>query len=132
MVKRIIKPSYTQEQIMTFEELIATTAQPVIVANINGIITAINGPFTAEFGWIESDLIGKSLTTIIPSALRDAHQLGFSAYASTGKASLLGQHLDLEIVKEDGSVVLADHYILSGNIDGRKAFAAQITFRQEG
>ncbi|NDV24289.1 PAS domain-containing protein [Desulfovibrio sp. JC022] len=117
---------------MTFEELLAITAKPVIVADINGIITAINAPFTIEFGWTESGLVGKSLTTIIPSALRDAHQLGFSAYASTGHASLLGQHLDLEIVKEDGSVVLADHYILSGTVNGRKTFAAQITSRQEG
>ncbi len=114
---------------MNFEELIATEDKPVIAADINGIILKINQAFSDAFGWQPDDLIGKSLTAIIPSALRDAHQLGFSAYISTGKASLLGQHLDLEIVHGDGTVSIANHYILSGEINGNKSFAASITAR---
>ncbi len=116
---------------MNFEELIRTEDSPVISANLDGIITKINKAFTEQFGWNESELVGKTLTAIIPPALKDAHQLGFSAYLSTGKSTLLGQNLDLEIVKKDGSIELADHYILSGEIEGRKAFAAQIIIRKE-
>ncbi|WP_421903661.1 PAS domain S-box protein [Maridesulfovibrio sp.] len=115
---------------MTFEELITITDKPVIAADINGIITMINTAFSKDFGWQAEELVGKPLTIIIPSALRDAHQLGFSAYISTGKASLLGQHLDLEIENSDGSLSLADHYILSGEIDGKKSFAASISPRK--
>lgn len=115
---------------MTFEELISVTDKPVIVADGNGIISTINTAFSKEFGWQQEDLAGKSLTTIIPSALRDAHLLGFSAYISTGKASLLGQTLDLEIENSDGSLSVAEHYILSGEIDGEKSFAASISPRK--
>ncbi len=115
---------------MTFEELIAVTDKPVVASNINGVISMINAAFSKEYGWKEEELVGSPLTTIIPSALRDAHQLGFSAYISTGKASLLGQHLDLEIKNSDGSVSLADHYILGGELDGKKSFAAIINPRK--
>ncbi len=114
---------------MTFEELIKTTDKPVIAADLKGIITMINSSFTESFGWKEAQLIGTPLTSIIPSALRDAHQLGFSAYISTGKATLLGQHLDLEIVSSDNTVSLADHYIMSGEVNGEISFAASITPR---
>lgn len=117
---------------MTFKELINFQDSAVISADHNGIISMINKSFSDKFGWTEPELIGKPLTIIIPSALRDAHQLGLSAYLSTGKASLLGQRLDLEIINSDGSVESAEHYILSGEIDGQKAFAAQITPRTKG
>ncbi|NDV27684.1 PAS domain-containing protein [Desulfovibrio sp. JC010] len=114
---------------MTFEELIAITEQPVVIAGSDGIIVKINTPFSREFGWQEADLAGRPLTAIIPSALRDAHQLGFSAFLSTGKASLLGQTLDLEIEHKDGSATLAEHFILSGLIEGKQRFAARIVPR---
>ena len=114
---------------MTLEELITISDSPVVAADTNGIIFKINESFTENFGWKQQELVGKPLTTIIPNSLRDAHQLGFSAYISTGKASLLGQHLDLEIISSDGSVSLADHFILSGEINGKKSFAARIVPR---
>ncbi|WP_027720177.1 PAS domain S-box protein [Maridesulfovibrio zosterae] len=111
---------------MNFQELIKVEDQPVISADFTGAIVCINKAFTAEFGWTETELVGNSLTKIIPSALRDAHQLGFSAYLATDNATLLGQHLDLEILAQDGRILMAEHFILSGEINGQKAFAAQI------
>ncbi|WP_034603087.1 PAS domain S-box protein [Maridesulfovibrio frigidus] len=111
---------------MTIKELLENNEKPVIAANTNGIITSINTAFTREFGWTENDLKGKPLTAIIPKPLRDAHQLGFSAFLSTGKASILGQRLDLEIAKADGSIDLATHFIISEIVNEKHSFAAMI------
>ncbi|MBI9113062.1 PAS domain S-box protein [Maridesulfovibrio ferrireducens] len=111
---------------MTIKELLENKDKPVIAANTNGIITNINDSFTREFGWTEKELKGKPLTAIIPKPLRDAHQLGFSAFLSTGKASILGQHLDLEIAKADGTIELARHFIISEIVNEKHSFAATI------
>ncbi|SDK80031.1 PAS domain S-box-containing protein [Maridesulfovibrio ferrireducens] len=116
---------------MKIKELLENKAKPVIVADINGIITSINESFTREFGWTENELKGKPLTAIIPKPLRDAHQLGFSAYLSTGKASILGQHLDLEIAKSDGTVESAKHFIISEIVNEKHSFAATIEPRNK-
>ncbi|WP_051261357.1 PAS domain S-box protein [Desulfovibrio inopinatus] len=84
---------------------------PCIHVNHRGIITDVNPAFCTTFHWNAEDLLGASLTTIIPEKLRDAHHLGFSRYLETQIPTLLGESLALDIKAGDGHILAAIHRI---------------------
>ncbi len=100
---------------------------PVIVADADGFIVAANAPFHQTYRWSQEDLAGKSISAIIPPALRDAHHLGFSRFKLTRAPKIQDTPLDLEIWCGDGSVRLAQHFIWHQDLDGAEHFIATIT-----
>lgn len=111
---------------MTIAELRRQTNEACICSDHEGTVTDVNSAFTALFGWRREEIIGQPLTTIIPVNLRDAHQLGFSRFLTTGKPTLLNQPLSLKALAKDGRVFDAEHLIVAEYSEGRWAFAARI------
>ncbi len=111
---------------LTIDALKAETAIPAIIVDHDGTIVHINEVFEETWGWQKDQLVGESLTTIIPDNLRDAHHMGFSRFAVTGKPTILNQALELIILKADGQETPAEHYIIAEEIDGNWVFGATI------
>jgi PAS domain-containing protein len=109
------------------EELKSDNRMPVIIVDDGGVITHVNSCFEATYGWKMEELLGKILTVVIPLALRDAHNLGFSRFLVTDKPTLLDQPLDLKILKGDGTEQSASHLIIAEKQDGKWIFGAMIT-----
>jgi PAS domain S-box-containing protein len=82
--------------------------------------------FEKTWGWKKEELVGQTLTTIIPANLKDAHHMGFSRFLLTGKPTILNQALELVMVLADGEEVLAEHFIIAEKIDNKWAFGATI------
>ncbi len=110
----------------TIEEIRRETVIPVVVADHDGRITFVNEQFRRVFGWQQDEILGKSLTLLIPPNLHDAHHLGFSRFLTTGKPTLLDQPLKLNAVTKDGRVFEAEHIITAKQEQGRWVFAATI------
>ena len=110
----------------TIDEVRRETELAALIADEQGYITHINPSFTAIFGWKPEEIIGKSLTIIIPKSLHDSHHLGFSRFLTTGVPTLLNQPLQLKAVKKNGEVFEAEHLILAEKQKGRWVFAATI------
>lgn len=99
---------------------------PVITSDTNGIITSVNSSFEKEFQWPAAKLIGQPLTRIIPKNIHDAHNLGFSRYMMSGKATLLDTPLDLMIETGTGQTIAARHLISLKEKNGQAYFSAEI------
>lgn len=110
----------------TLDAIKQETDVPVVIADHRGLITFVNQPFTAVFGWTPKEIIGKSLATIIPTNLHDAHHLGFSRFTSTGTPTLLNQPLALKAVGKNGKEFDAEHFIVAEQRDGQWMFGATI------
>ena len=110
----------------TIEEMRGETGVPSVIADHQGVITYVNGRFEAVFGWRAQEIIGKSLATIIPPNLHDAHHLGFSRFLTTGKPTLLNQPLKLRAVTKAGREFDAEHIIIAEQKDGQWIFGATI------
>lgn len=110
--------------------ILAIHDDPVIAANDLGLVTYINEAFTELYGWTADDLIGKELTVIMPEKFREAHQFGFSRFLTTEQPRIAGKPLPLEVVFKDGTVKLAEHFILADKKDGVWRFAATIIQRE--
>jgi PAS domain S-box-containing protein len=113
----------------TVQGIIDQTELPAVAINEHGLFTFINQAFETEFGWGKDQLMGQPVTTIMPPHMRETHNVGFSRYLVTEKATLIGKPLPLSILYRDGRIVMAEHYILAEKIDNTWRFAAVITPR---
>jgi PAS domain S-box-containing protein len=111
---------------LTIDALKAKTHIPVIIVDHRGIVVHINQIFEKTWGWKKDVLIGKTLTTIIPDTLKDAHHMGFSRFLLTGKPTILNQAIKLPILPADGKETIAEHFITAEKISGNWVFGASI------
>ena len=111
---------------LTIDALKAETAVPVIIVDHEGTIVHINQMFEKIWGWQKDQLVGESLTIIIPENLKDAHHMGYSRFSLTGKPTILHQALELLIRQADGKEAAAEHFIIAEKISGNWVFGATI------
>src|SRR5688572_17054603 len=111
---------------MTLAELEAELEIPVIIADSHGVILRVNQALATLFGYTISEMLGEPLSMIIPPALRDAHQAGFSRFLATEKPRLLNQALMLKALRKNGSEFTAEHFIITEVRDGNRFFGATI------
>lgn len=111
----------------TYNDIIKEEKLPAVAIDHRSVFTMINRAFTETYGWEESELLGQSVTMIMPEHMRDAHTVGFSRFLSTEQPSLLGKPLPLEVYCRDKRTVSAEHYIVGEKHQGTWRFAATIT-----
>ena len=116
-----------EKAMQSIEDLKLRTDVPVVVANHEGFVMYINSSFTTILGWKEEDVLGEPLTKVLPGSFRDAHNLSFSRFQSTERASVLNHPLQLKtLTKEDGEII-TEHLIIAEKIDNQWFFAATLT-----
>ena len=108
------------------DDMLKEQAVPVIVLDKEGVITFVNEAFEKEYGWKKSELLKASVYVIIPTALRQAHNIGFSRFLSTETPTLLEKPLRLPILCKDGQQRDAEHVIVADKQEGAWRFAATI------
>ncbi len=109
------------------EELKNRNDVPVVVANHEGFIVQINSAFTTVLGWEEDDVIGEPLTKVLPGSFRDSHNLAFSRFQSTERASVLNHPLQLKTLTKQSGEIITEHFIIAEKINGQWFFAATLT-----
>ena len=115
----------TVMQALTIEQLKQSDI-PVVIADDQGNIVDVNAPFEAVFGWTAQDIIGQSLTIILPPFFRDSHNLGFARFSATGESTVLNHPLMLKAVSKDHREIESEHFIIAEKQDGRWRFAATL------
>lgn len=100
---------------------------PFIVANRLGMVCDINEAFEAVFGWGRQDLLGESLSQILPEAYKMSHQLAFSRFQlPPTQSAVLGHPLRLATRCADGSEIVSEHFIVAEERAGEWYFAATL------
>jgi PAS domain S-box-containing protein len=120
------KTDVTHNYPQTVTEILAAKDLPVVAIDQTGLFTFVNGTFENTYGWTAKELVGQSVTQIMPPYMRDAHRVGFARYLTTERATLLGKALALPVYYKDGRIVDAEHYILGEKLNGDWRFAAII------
>ncbi len=115
---------------MTVNDFLNDATAPVVGMDQDGSVFFLNDAFEAAYGWTKEDLLGKSMTAIIPANMRDVHQIGFSRFLQTGTPTLMGKPLHLPILRKDGRILSAVHLIIADKIDDRWRFVAKITLER--
>jgi len=84
--------------------LIVDTAHDAFIGiDARGCIVNWNAQAASTFGWTRAEALGRSLTdTIIPPALRAAHQAGMRRFHATGETPVVNRRLELTALHRSG------------------------------
>lgn len=89
----------------TDEHLLGLDLKWTIVADQDNYIDFVGDEVAGLLGWKPSALAGRRLTTIVPPSLHEAHLVGFTRYQLTRKPVLMGQPINVDAIRFDGSSV---------------------------
>lgn len=85
------------------DAMAATASFAIIETDARGIVMDWNPGATAIFGYAKTDMIGRSLASIMPERLREQHLAGMQRVADGGASRVLGQSLRLEGLHKNGN-----------------------------
>jgi PAS domain S-box-containing protein len=95
-----------------------TASDATFTITENSTIIYVNPAVERIFGFHPSELLGQSLTTIIPQRMRDAHHHGIRRYRETGRRNIPWSGVELPGLHKDGREVPLEisfgEYILDG------------------
>jgi PAS domain-containing protein len=99
---------------------------PVVVADHEGNIVDVNSHFETVFGWSAQEIIGQSITVILPPFFHDSHNLGFARFSATGESTVLNHPLLLKAVTKNNQEIESEHFIIAEQQAGQWLFAATL------
>ena len=117
-----------------FRSVAITSRDTIIMADEDGVITYFNPGAEQTFAYDAREVIGHSLTTLMPERFRDGHRRGFARYIATGESNVLGRTIELTGRRKDGSEFPLELSLSSWDRNGGLAFAGiirDITHRKE-
>ncbi|WP_138759048.1 SpoIIE family protein phosphatase [Modestobacter altitudinis] len=88
--------------------LLEALPDTVVVADRGGRIAYVNPAVRTLLGHRPEDLVGQSLTVLMPERLRRGHGTGFARYAATGRGELVGATTQLPALHAGGHEVPID------------------------
>ena len=86
--------------------IIDTALDGVIVMSSSGVIEQFNPAAERIFGYSREAVLGRPLAEVlVPEASREAHRNGLAHYVDTGEARILGQRIEIDGLRADGTQV---------------------------
>ncbi len=107
--------------------VVASALDCIVIIDEAGCVIEFNPAAETVFGYVRADVIGRPIVdVIVPPALRDAHQKGFTRYLSSGVATVLGRRVEIEGMRSDGSIFPVELAITEVRLPGRRLFTAHL------
>ncbi|MFQ5451321.1 MAG: PAS domain S-box protein, partial [Nitrospinaceae bacterium] len=106
----------------------------IITIDERGNIESYNLGAEKIFGHRVSEMLGKNIMRLMPLSYRGNHEQSFQKYLQTGEAKIIGQDIQVEGLRKDGSVFPLDLAISELVLDKRRLFIGilrDITRRKE-
>ncbi|WP_203472324.1 PAS domain S-box protein [Dissulfurispira thermophila] len=94
----------------------------IITADLDGNIIFLNESAQKFFGYSSEELLGKSLTMLIPDACKSEHIFGFNRFIKTGKSHIIGKTYEIAGKKKDGTEFPIELSLSTWHIKGNRFF----------
>ncbi len=91
-----------RESEVRFRSVTQSANDAIIAADSGGNIISWNNGAKHIFGYDEAEVLGSSLTVLMPEIYRTAHQNGMERHAATGESHVIGQTVELTGLRKDG------------------------------
>lgn len=93
-----------EESSQRYSATVNTALDCIILMDQYGKITEFNPSAETTFGFKREEALGQDMAElIIPSRYRTAHREGLQRFLSTSECNAIGQHVELEAIKKDGT-----------------------------
>ena len=92
-----------RESEVRFRALAQSANDAIISAGADGRIVFWNEAAQRIFGYEEAEILGHPLALLMPERYREKHERGLERYQATGEPHIIGQMLELEGLRQDGT-----------------------------
>ena len=86
-----------------FRSVAQSAKDAIITADKSGKIAFCNTAADIMFGYRENELIGQTISILMPQRFRKAHERGMARVAASGKTRLINETVELFGITKDGS-----------------------------
>ncbi len=86
-----------------FRSVVRSAHDAIISIDSRGKINFWNKAAEIIFGYSADEMVGKTLTLIMPERFRQKHQKGINRVVSTGKSRIIGKTVEVAGLRKDGS-----------------------------
>jgi PAS domain S-box-containing protein len=100
--KRDLCVEFLGETEQRFRSVAQSAVDAIISIDATDEIIFWNQGAARIFGYSEEEVLGKSVTMIVPEPYRDAHRRGVENYLRTGRPALIGRTEELEGLRKNG------------------------------
>jgi len=117
-----------------YRSVIQTAVDAILTADSTGAIISWNRGAQNIFQYNESEILGKSLTVLMPEKYRDAHKSGLGYVSKGGEPRYMGAAIKVTGLRKDGSQFPMELVLSSWEEDERMFFTGiirDVTLRQE-
>jgi two-component system NtrC family sensor kinase len=99
----------------------------VIVIDEESRVIGFNPMAEKTFGYSAGEAMGRRIgELIVPPHLRAQHEAGLKRYMTTGQASVLGQRVEVEAMRKDGSIMPVELAITEVKTESGRLFTAYL------
>ena len=88
-----------------FNAIIESAIDAIIVINAHGIMSEANAAACRLFGYLEDEMIGKSVNMLMPDFHATRHDGYIRNYLETGQARIIGIGREVQGLKKDGKLL---------------------------
>ena len=109
-----------------FDSIAALSPDAIICANDRNLITSWNRAAEQIFGYTEAEIVGASLSLIVPVAFRRMHENGLFRVAAGSTPTLVGKIMAVQALRRDGTEFPIELSLTAWQENGRRHFGAII------
>lgn len=109
-----------------FGAVAETVVDAIVVAGADGRITYANPAASRLFGYSQQEMVDLDVTDLMPERYRDRHREGMARFLATGEATIIGQTVEIEGLRKDGTEVSIEVSLATWVEGERPAFTAVI------
>ncbi|MDQ2730724.1 MAG: PAS domain S-box protein [Armatimonadota bacterium] len=117
-----------------FRSVVQSANDAIISADNDGRVVFWNQAAETTFGYREEEVLGQSLTLLMPGQFVEAHLQGMARYQATGEPHVIGNTVELDGLRKDGIVFPLELSLASWINQGETFFTGtvrDITRRKE-
>ncbi|TGD94031.1 hybrid sensor histidine kinase/response regulator [Methylobacterium nonmethylotrophicum] len=107
--------------------IVTSALDCIIVIDEEGCVVEFNPAAEATFGRTREAVLGRQIgDLIVPPHLRHRHAEGFRRYLATGQGTVIGQRIEIEGMRADGTVFPLELAITEVRLPERRLFTAYL------
>ena len=114
------------EQEKNVRSMVEGLPNGIMVISSQGIITSVNAAIERIFQYARSELIGRSVSTLVPDRFRDKHRSAMTAYLKNPQPRGLGPNREFKGKRNDGSEVSVEVGLTPIERYGQRAVVATV------
>ena len=127
-VRDVTGERHAQDDLRASEErlhaIVDTAVDAIVVIDKDGIVQSANPATERIFGYAPGEIVGRSVSVLMPEPYGSAHAGYVSTYLRTGEAHVIGLGREVDARRKDGTLFPADLAIAEWQAGGKRYFTA--------